>query len=511
MCHTSSQVQEVVERGALGCLVILMCFPLVFKVRLAPGVVVHPLVPVLLLAWGWTVWMTWSMVRQHGMAMFGRRLVTPITLLAVMVVVQAIGLAGHSWARSTWQAAGWLLLLKQILYLAPLPFGAILAWRTGLDALKVVSYAIPIVALFTLVYTVGRFVQARQGTYFNALYDTGPVFLAMGMFGEILTPDGLLVRTDTVSQGAYGLYLALVISLSLMLWTFQGWGLLPRWYTVAQALVVCPLSMIAIVFAGSRTGLLVMLGVFLTILGWFLRRRFVSISPRRKMGLVVWILLLSSTAVTIWYVVPTPASSFDRLLETTRSRFDFERSATGELSPFMEDDRRRGAVIRNLETRVWLWGQTIRYLREHPHVLFTGVGMDRQRFLEEVIGLPYEGKLIHFHTAHNLFLDMLTKAGIGALLPLVWFCGWVLWIARKSVQQYASSANATAVVGLGCVLVILWPPLLLANLTGEELFTDNLQLYWTTFLGLFLGYLASFQARLQERKWPCVIWQQSDK
>jgi O-antigen ligase len=219
------------------------------------------------------------------------------------------------------------------------------------------------------------------------------------------------------------------------------------------------------------------------------------ISARRKVGLVAWILLLSCTTLTVWYLVPTPASSFDRLLETARSRFDFERSATGELSPFMEDDRRRGAVIRNLETRVWLWGQTIRYLREHPHVLLTGIGMDRQRFLEEVIGLPYEGKLTHFHTAHNLFLDMLTKAGIGALLTLLRFCGWVLWTALKSVRQYASSANVTAVVGLGCVLVILWPPLLLANLTGEELFTDTVQLHWTIFLGLLLGYLAAFPDR----------------
>jgi hypothetical protein len=185
-----------------------------------------------------------------------------------------ITLAGHSWARSTWQAAAWLLLLKHVLYLAPLPFAALLAWKTGPAALKVVSYGIPIVALITLVYTVGRFVQARNGTYFNALYDTGPVFLAMGMFGEILTPHGLLVRTDTVSQGAYGLYLAVVICFSLMLWTFKGWGCMPRWYPVAQALLVCPVSMIAIVFAGSRTSLLVMLGVFVMILGWLVPRQF---------------------------------------------------------------------------------------------------------------------------------------------------------------------------------------------------------------------------------------------
>jgi hypothetical protein len=489
-------MRDVVERGALGCLAVLVCFPLIFKLRLAPGVVVHPFAMVLVLAWGWTVWMTWSMVRQHGtLTPPWGRLRTPMGILGVMVAIQAITLAGHNWARGTWQAAAWLLLLKHVLYLAPLPFAALLAWKTGVAALKVVSYAIPIVALITLVYTVGRFLQARTGTYFNALYDTGPVFLAMGMFGELLTPHGLLVRTDTVSQGAYGLYLALVISFSLLLWTFKGWGCVPSWYPVTQALLVCPLSMIAIVFAGSRTSLLVMLGVFGMIVGWLLPSHLVAISARRKVGLVAWILLLSSTALTVWYLVPTPASSFDRLLETARSRFDLERSATGELSPFMEDDRRRGAVIRNLETRVWLWGQTLRYLREHPHVLVTGIGMDRQRFLEEVIGLPYEGKLTHFHTAHNLFLDMLTKAGIGALVPLVWFCGWVFWIARHSVRQYASRPDATPVAGLGCLLTILWPPLLFANFTGEELFTDTVQLHWTIFLGLLLGYVAPLRDR----------------
>ncbi|MBA2485938.1 MAG: hypothetical protein H0V35_07550 [Nitrospira sp.] len=103
------------------------------------------------------------------------------------------------------------------------------------------------------------------------------------------------------------------------------------------------------------------------------------------------------------------------------------------------------------------------------------------------MGLPYEGNLIHFHTAHNLFLDILAKAGIGALAPLLILCVWVFRSAYSSVHTAYGGETSLAVIGAGCLLFVFWPPFVLANLFGEEMFTDNLQLHWTMLLGVFCG------------------------
>ena len=145
---------------------------------------------------------------------------------------QLVSLTLNTLLRHSWQSAGWLLLVKQALYLAPLPFAALLVFRMQHRMIQLLSYAIPLVALLTLAYSGIRLFQSSHGSYANSLYDSVLRYFAMGTFGEVLTWDGLVVRFDTVSQGAYGMYLVLVITFSLTLAMFHGWGAqLPPWYS----------------------------------------------------------------------------------------------------------------------------------------------------------------------------------------------------------------------------------------------------------------------------------------
>jgi O-antigen ligase len=140
---------------------------------------------------------------------------------------------------------------------------------------------------------------------------------------------------------------------------------------------------------------------------------------------------------------------------------------------------------------VWLWGKTVRYVIEHPMVLLTGIGNDRKRFLEQVIGFSYDGDHVHFQTAHNLFLDVLVKGGLGTLALLVASCVWFLRLAVKAVKTNVVAEQSQALIGIGVVLLAFWPPFMLVNLVGEEMFTDNLQLHWTMLFGLLLGLMTN--------------------
>lgn len=365
---------------------------------------------------------------------------------------------------------------------------ALLVYRTQYRLIQLLSYTIPLVALVTLAYSGVRFLQSLDGTYTNSISDSFLQYFAMGTFGEVLTRDGLVVRLDTVGQGAYGMYLVLVMTFSLTLAMFRGWGAqMPFWYPWGQAFVVCPLATIGILYTGSRMSFMLMSGVFLMLGGFFLTASPEALSNSRKAAFLAFIVLLVLVCIGVWQYAPRPSSSLERVADTVLSRFHFEASAAGELAPSGDENDRRKAIVRNLDTRVWLWGQTFRYLRDHPRALMIGIGQDRKRFLEEVIGLPYEGNLIHFHTAHNLFLDILAKGGFGALAPLLILCVWVSRKAYLSIHAAHGDEMSRALNGAGCLLFLFWPPFVLANLFGEEMFTDNLQLHWTMFLGVLCG------------------------
>jgi O-antigen ligase len=204
---------------------------------------------------------------------------------------------------------------------------------------------------------------------------------------------------------------------------------------------------------------------------------------RRFVLLLLALILLSSLLISHYASQDFP--TVQRLAETADGNLELERSALGTYSPLTDVPRK--SALRNVESRVWLWGKTVRYLIEHPAVLFTGIGNDRKRFLEEVVGLTYTGDLVHFQTAHNLFLDVLIKGGLIALVPLLAGCVWLFRVAVKAVTSPMFYTKLAGVAGIGCVLLSFWPPFLVINLVGEEMFTDNLQLHWTMLFGLLLG------------------------
>ena len=141
--------------------------------------------------------------------------------------------------------------------------------------------------------------------------------------------------------------------------------------------------------------------------------------------------------------------TIDRLKETLANPLEIERTAIGEVSPDLPDNGRTRQAIKNLQTRVWIWGRTVRFLLHHPGTMVLGIGYDRRRFVEAVIGLPYAGPHLNYQTAHNVYLDILVKGGIVPLIPLVAACAWLFWTAVKSVLIPMRRHESIARIGIG--------------------------------------------------------------
>ena len=474
------------DRLGLACLSLLLLSPLVFKVRLVGEVVVHPFTPLLLVAWCWTLWAAVDAARSRRVSVEWHIVTPPVLLMGLVMVGLTASLAVNGLRSGSWHASGWLLSFKTVLYLAPLPFTALLVIRNGPRVLKVLNLLIPPVAIFTVAYSFLRFLQ-DPASYVSASPGSEPRFYLMGTFGEVLSIEGLVLRTDTVGQGAYGMYLALAVLFSLALALVKGLDAgLPPWFTRGQAFFLCPVAVPAILYTGSRTTLMLLAATALIFLILSLWRGSKALSGRQPVRFVC--LLLLAVATSTWSIgqsAQVAFPTFNRLGSTVDRSLELQGSALGTHSPLTNEPR--PSAVRNVESRVWLWGKSVRYIMEHPAVWLTGIGNDRRRFLEEVVGLAYEGDQIHFQTAHNLFLDVLVKGGIVSLALLILGCLWLLGIAVSAATAHSFYARVAGVVGVGWVLLSFWPPFMVVNLLGEEMFTDNLQLHWTMLFGLLLG------------------------
>ena len=481
----------LVNRLGLWILAILLLSPAVFKVRVMGGLVVHPFVLVLIVAWGWVLYAsadTFSRRKRGWYSPEWQTWNTPLILLGLSIAGLALSLGINSIRLGSLQSTGWLLLLKWGLYLAPLPLTALLALRTGFQVVRLVSYLIPAVALLTLLYSCYRMGQALDGRYINAYVDASSTFFAMGMFAEVLSPEGLVVRSDTGSHGAYGMYLAFASLFSLCLALFQGWhGVVNRGYAVLQGLTLAPLCFMGILWTGSRSSLVLLLGAILMLALLALINPGGLLARSRRLAFAGLLFLMPLGLLGLTHVLGVKVPTLDRVRDTLTASMQLEQTVRGELSPVDERHASSQRAVQNVQTRVWLWGQSFRYLLRHPFTMVTGIGYDRRRFVEEVVGIPFEGFNFSYQTAHNLYLDVLIKGGIGPLLPLVAACVWVLWVGIKSVTIPAREPSAVVRIGVGWIALACWPPLLLVSLTCEELLTDNLMLHWTALFGLLLG------------------------
>ncbi|MBI4002825.1 MAG: glycosyltransferase family 4 protein [Nitrospira defluvii] len=360
--------------------------------------------------------------------------------------------------------------------------------RTGLQVVRVVSYIVPATAFLTLVYSFFRMGQALGGRYINAYVDASSTFFAMGMLAEVISADGLIVRSDTGSHGAYGMYLAFVLVFSLCLALFRGWdGIVNRSYAALQAVVVCPLCLIGIFFTGSRSSLVLIVGALLLLVVLLVLNPGRVITGSRRLMAAALIVVVPFGLLGLVRTIGPSIPTLERMQETLTHPLEIGRTARGDLSPMKEGDDGTERSVKNVQMRVWLWGQAIRYLVAHPMTMVTGIGYDRRRFVEDVVGVPYEGYNFNYQTAHNLFLDILIKGGVGPLLPLLAACLWLFWVGVKSVTIPIRDEGAIARIGTGWALLAFWPALILVSFTCEELLTDNLMLHWTALFGLLLG------------------------
>ena len=475
----------------LGILAFLLLSPLLFKFRIAGGLVVHPVVPFLVATWVWVVWTSRgtfaSMASGWYMAEWQAWNI-PVLLLGLSVAGLVLSLVVNSIRFWSLQATGWLLLAKWFLYLAPLPLTTLLALRRPVQVIKLVSYLLPLVAGGTLLYSSLRLWQAMDGRYANVYVDGASQFFAMGLLGEVLTWDGIAVRSDTMGHTAYGMYLVFILVFSLCLALFKGWdGLIDRRYAAGQAVALGPFILEGILLTGSRTSLVLLAAAMIILLLLLVLNPGDYLSKRRRVVCAAVLMLAPMAVLLLHGPLITALPMIDRLEETLAGPLELERTASGEVSPVAEDDPRTRRSVKNLQIRVWIWGQTLRYLLHHPGTVVMGIGYDRRRFVEEVMGLPYDAQNLNYQTAHNLFLDILLKGGIGPVIPLLAACAWLLWIVVKNVIVPVCGRESIGRIGIAWMLLCFWPAMILVSFTGEELLTDNLLLHWTTMFGLLLG------------------------
>ena len=241
-----------------------------------------------------------------------------------------------------------------------------------------------------------------------------------------------------------------------------------------------------ILLSGSRSSLILMVLSLFILLGLLLLNPGHLFSKRRRLAFAALLLLAPTVVLLLNNTSRTVLPTLDRLQETLASPLEIERTANGEVSPLLQADDRAKQSVKNFQIRVWIWGQAVRYLVHHPGTILLGIGYDRKRFVEEVIGLPYAGDNRNYQTA-EIFSSTFSSKEASFLLPLVAACAWLLWIAVKSIIIPVRGRESIARMGIGWALMSFWPALLLLSFAGEELLTDNLLLHWTVLFGLLLG------------------------
>lgn len=475
----------------------LLLSPLVFKIQLAPGLVIHPVVLLLLLSWCWIAIVMMGPLRKSLRGQYVAEWQAwniPMFLIGLLVGGLAVSLTINNLRVGSFQSGGWLLLAKWSLYLAPLPLAALLAIRTGLTVVRVVSWLVPLTAGVTLLYSLYRLRHGIGLDLPQHYVGSSPEFQALGMLGEVWTREGLKVRTDTVSQGAYGMYLVLVLVFSVLMSLLRGWqGIVPVRYAIGQCVILAPLACVGVLFTGSRASFLLMAGSLVILVGMVIAnpKRVVPSRARRWFLLVLAVIVcISLVSHALWKpLIPT----LDRMSETVQTAHNM----TGRYAVSPEDQQTETRVVlRNVQTRLWLWGQVLQYVRTHPLSILIGVGYDRQVFVERVLGLPYTNANLQFQTAHSLLLDILVKGGLVPFIALILLYAWLLWEAVLGMMIPRVAEQDPARIGLAWALICFWPPFFGANLSGEEMFTDNLLLHWSLFAGLLLGLCAVALRRL---------------
>lgn len=477
----------------IGLLLIggLLLSPLVFKIQLAPGLVIHPVVLLLLLSWCWIAVVMVAPLRKSFRGLYVAEWQAwniPMALIGLLVGGLAVSLIINNLRAGSFQSGGWLLLVKWWLYLAPLPLASLLAIRTGLTVVRVVSWLVPLTTCATLLYSLYRLRHGIGLDLPQHYVGSSPEFQALGMLGEVWTREGVQVRTDTVSQGAYGMYLVITLMFSLVMGLFRGWGgIVPVRYAIGQCLILSPLAVMGILFTGSRASFFLMAGCLIILVGMVLA------NPRGVLPAKVarWFLFglgIMVCGVVIGHAFWNPyIPTLDRVNETVHSA----HKLTGQYAVSPEDQSAETRVVlRNVQTRLWLWGQVLHYLQTHPSAILIGVGYDRRVFVERVLGLPYTNANSQFQTAHSLLLDILVKGGLVPFLVLIVLYAWLLWEAVLGMMIPRIVKQDPARIGLAWALLCFWPPFFGANLSGEEMFTDNLLLHWSLLAGLLLGLCA---------------------
>lgn len=416
--------------------VVILFYPVIFKIALTKEVFVHPLELVLLVLW--ILVLIYAFISLPFREFLTKNLLIRI-YLGLMLVLGIASFYGI-FVTKAFDLAEFLRVIKYTLYFVIYPATYLVVHLTKQkfveSIFKWIVYISIIPALYSL-YKIAFFADAQSSRW---LYDTNS--RSVGFFGQYISPEGIF-QTASAAHGVYGLYVSIVLLLTLVLLLSKTE--IAKWKLVGAAFI----NLLALVFTFARMGWLsVVIGANIIIF--------------RKLGLWSWLVFFSIfvtvSLITAWAFRSSElVVKFTETIGISETGLAFDASSAGRLTA---------------------WWEVIRLLGSSPLYYLFGVGYSQANLL-----ILTEGKL---RIVHSLFLDLWIRGGLLAFIlgSFIWIRIWKL--LREGYRRISDSQARNVVILTEAFFV----PFLIDNLiSGQDLFSDALMIYWWFLIGAVAAFV----------------------
>lgn len=470
--------------GIFSFLLFFLFTPLLVKIRVAEGVYVEPLMPLLVLGLGFILSKHLGAGSFKRFWLEARRIIFPNWLAIFYFLLIGLLFCSFFYGYSItgfFNLGDPLRVIKYGLYFLPFPL-AIYAGRflgpRGTRIILAIFVAIGIataIASFTRVFSF--LISGGQIDFWNYnIYNR-----SVGFLGQYFNPIGSLLETTGKSAGGtYGIYASVVLAVCLAFtagvrkFRSLGFGLIIISSTVLFG---------AILYALSRGAAIVAVGVIAGWALWLLRSRKIKV-------ILASLFFMSASSFVLTLINPQVSNKF---LSTLRLIENTSISESGELlkeEEFVIDSSTQG--------RFYRWEKVLEVFKIYPPFAVLGVGYNSQN-------LAFFTGTDVFST-HSLFLDLWARGGLLALGLVL--AVWVL-LLKKILDFILSRSKEIQVFGLTLGgFAVGW---LLDNLiSGEQFFSDAPMIaFWGT-LGLVQALANGVRHMANGRKKVLIALTSSD-
>jgi hypothetical protein len=417
--------------------VVILLYPVIFKIALTKEIFVHPLELVLLTLW--FLVLIYAFINLSFREFLTKNLLIRI-YLGLMLVLGIASFYGI-FVTKVFDLAEFLRVIKYTLYFVIYPATYLVVQlskpRFIESMFKWIVYISIIPALYSL-YKIAFFADANSDRW---LYDINS--RSVGFFGQYISPEGIF-QTASAAHGVYGLYVSMIILLILVLLLSKTE--IAKWKLVGAAMI----NLLALVFTFARMGWLsVVIGANIIVF--------------RKLGLRSWLIFFSSFVILALFASWVFRSSelvvkFTETIGIGEGGLTLDASSAGRLAA---------------------WWEVVKLLGSNPLFYLFGVGYSQANLL-----ILTEGKL---RIVHSLFLDLWVRGGLLAFVlgTIIWIRIWKL--LREGYRRIADSQVKNVVI----LAEAFYVPFLIDNLiSGQDLFSDALMIYWWFLIGAVTAFIS---------------------